>query len=168
MSIAATPLLETTSKHVPSRRERRSEMDNASTIEMKFVRTSFFTRWPCTFCGGCTEKVAILCEAEGLRACEQCLEAGQDRLDDRLRKSADVCEARATALRGLIGRVKIPTYAAWEAAEKADDDKAAAEDAAWMAACEKFNVVGAMPGPVYDDGSPIYDDGSPIDADIPF
>ena len=31
-------------------------------IEIKLTETNVFTRWPCTICGGCTEKVAILAE----------------------------------------------------------------------------------------------------------
>jgi hypothetical protein len=77
-----------------------------------------YTRWPCSFCGGCTEKVSILCEADGLRACEFCLKAGQDALNDRMRSNAEEHEAEAARLRSLIGRVKIPTYAEWEAAEE--------------------------------------------------
>ena len=97
---------------------------NERVIELHFERTNFFTRWPCTFCGGTTEKVAMLCEGEGLRACEQCLEAGQDQLDERLRKTADAYDGEAQARRSLIGRVKIPTYAECKAAEKAYDDEA--------------------------------------------
>jgi hypothetical protein len=133
-------------------------MDNASTIELKFVRTNFFTRWPCTFCGGETEKVAILCEGEGLRACEQCLEAGQGRLDERLQETADACEVHAKALRGLIGRVKIPTYEAWRTVEDADhgEDREAAQaqlteeeaesSAAWEAAQERRHALAEKVG----------------------
>jgi|SRR5208282_2117820 len=93
-------------------------------IELRLEQTNFFTRWPCTFCGGSTEKVATLCEGEtpdgqGLRACEFCLETGQEALDARMQKTAEEAEAHAVFLRSLVGRVKIPTFAAWQAAEKA-------------------------------------------------
>ena len=84
--------------HQQARVKRRTAMEDQTDerdIELHFERTNFFTRWPCTFCGGTTEKVAMLCEGEGLRACEQCLEAGQDQLDERLRKTADACEVQS-------------------------------------------------------------------------
>jgi hypothetical protein len=101
-------------------------MGNDSIIELQFFSADGISRWPCDFCcGGSTgEKVAILCEADNgedgaiIRACEQCLKAGQDRLDDRLRENADYYERRAKELRGMIGGFKIPTYEAWEAAER--------------------------------------------------
>ena len=37
-------------------------------IEMQLVHSRFFTRWPCTFCGGVTEKVAIFVRAAHQRA----------------------------------------------------------------------------------------------------
>jgi hypothetical protein len=97
-----------------------------------------YTRWPCSFCGGCTEKVPILCEAPGLRACECCLMAGQDALAAAMGKNAEEHEAEAARLRSLIGRVKIPTYAEWEEAERKHhenvlalrEEAAAREDAA--------------------------------------
>jgi len=37
-------------------------MEDRKMIEVKFVESGFLTRWPCHVCGGCTEKVDILCE----------------------------------------------------------------------------------------------------------
>lgn len=88
-------------------------------IELKFERTDVFTRWPCTVCGGCTEKVEILVEAKDtinggdLRVCEQCLKRGD--IDGELGRHADRAEAYAQELRRLIGHLKVPTYAEWEA-----------------------------------------------------
>ena len=64
-------------------------------IEIKLRETNFFTRYPCTVCGGCTEKVAILAEgtlqlsddgeSRTVRVCETCLEGGDGLgIDDRL------------------------------------------------------------------------------------
>jgi len=88
-------------------------------IEIKLVVSGFLTRWPCHVCGGCTEKNAILCEAEighsKLRVCEQCLRAGN--IDERLEENARWLEDRATWIRELIGRLIVPTYAEWEERE---------------------------------------------------
>lgn len=95
-------------------------------IELQFVRTSFFTRWPCTVCGGNTEKVIVLCEGRvnpdvesTIRVCERCLEAGD--IDGRLERHAEYLEAFAERVRSLIGRLNVPTYAAWQDAEKRND-----------------------------------------------
>jgi hypothetical protein len=110
---------------------------NDAAIEIKLVRSSFLTRWPCTVCGDCTEKVSVLAEApmpdaglpsgwpmnpaarvmsarrQAIRVCETCLEAGN--IDERLAGYADRLEASAHALRSLIGRLRVPTYAQWQA-----------------------------------------------------
>ena len=63
-------------------------------IEIKLRETNFFTRWPYTVCGGCTEKVGILAEGtqrlsgdgefRTVRVCESCLEGGDGLgIDDR-------------------------------------------------------------------------------------
>lgn len=99
---------------------------NAKKVVFDFVRTNFLTRWPCHVCGGCTEKVIILCEVargkhEGLRICEQCLRAGKRKVDTRLRAHIARLEADANELRSLIGRLEAPTYRAWLKAEKQAD-----------------------------------------------
>ena len=86
-----------------------------SKITVKLVETNFLTRWPCHVCGSCTEKVAILAEAEnGLRVCESCLRAGD--IDARLERHAAALEAEAAEVRKLIGRLVVPTYAEWQGA----------------------------------------------------
>ena len=105
---------------------KESEMNNVvnfkpkpTTIEVELVETHFFTRWPCTVCGGCTEKVAILAEGRQslsndgesrlVRVCEYCLQAGE--IDARLELHARQIEAEAALLRDMIGRLQVPTYA---------------------------------------------------------
>lgn len=95
-------------------------------VKLKFVPTNVYTRWGCTVCGGCTEKVSVLCEdrtpQEGgarVRVCEQCL---KDRdFDQKLRDQAIGLEQHAAYLRSLIGRLDVPTYQEWLAAEQARD-----------------------------------------------
>jgi hypothetical protein len=89
-------------------------------IEIKLERTDVFTRWYCHVCGGCTGKVGVLAEGEDtingggvVRVCEQCLEAGD--IDARLERRAAHLEACAAEARALIGNLKVPTFAEWEA-----------------------------------------------------
>jgi hypothetical protein len=93
-------------------------------ITMKLVNSNFLTRWPCDVCGGCTEKVPILCEGvtedhETIRVCERCLEEGQDQIDNFLRSHICKIQAHAQFLRGLIGQLKVPSFEEYKAAEKA-------------------------------------------------
>lgn len=84
-------------------------------IKMELVETTVFTRWPCTICGGVTEKVPILCEGPGgMRVCEECLKTGN--LDERLRGNIARHEAHIVQLRDLIGRLVVPSYGDWKAA----------------------------------------------------
>ena len=98
-------------------------------IEIKLRETNFFTRWPCTICGGCTEKVAILAEGtqqlsddgdnRTVRVCEKCLEGGDGlEIDTRLDLHARSLEADAALIRGMTGRLKVPTFAEWCEAER--------------------------------------------------
>ena len=98
-------------------------------IEIKLTETNFFTRYPCTVCGGCTEKVGILAEgtqrlsddgeSRTVRVCESCLE-GRDGLgiDARLDLHARALEGEVALTRSLIGRLKVPTFAQWCKAER--------------------------------------------------
>jgi hypothetical protein len=44
----------------------------AGPIKVELVWTNVVTRWPCTICGGSTEKVSVLAEGPGgIRVCEQ-------------------------------------------------------------------------------------------------
>ena len=101
-------------------------------IEIKLTKTNFFTRWPCTVCGGCTEKVAILAEGiqhlsddgetRKVRVCESCLE-GKDGLgiDAHLDLRARALAAEAALVRGMIGQLIVPTFAEWCKAERAHE-----------------------------------------------
>ncbi len=98
-----------------------------TTIKVELVETNFLTRWPCTVCGGCTEKVPILAEGRQdlssgdihvgehriVRVCENCLRLGA--IDDRLELHARQMEAEAQLLREMIGRLQVPTFAEWQA-----------------------------------------------------
>ena len=100
-------------------------------IEIKLTETNFFTRWPCTVCGGETEKVAILAEgtqrlsddgeSRTVRVCESCLEGDSLGIDARLDLHARALEGEAALIRGLIGRLKVPTFAEWCKAERAHE-----------------------------------------------
>ncbi len=97
-------------------------------IEIKLIETNFFTRHHCTVCGGCTEKVAILAEgtqrlsddgeSRVIRVCETCLEGGNGGIDNRLDLHARALEGEAVLVRGMIGRLKVPTFAEWCKAER--------------------------------------------------
>jgi hypothetical protein len=82
-------------------------------INVELTRTNVFRRWPCTVCGGLTEKVDVLAEAHGVRVCESCLRDGD--IDGRLERHAAQLEVDAKQIRGLIGRLRTPTYQAWSA-----------------------------------------------------
>jgi hypothetical protein len=99
-----------------------------SKIVFRFAPTNFYTRWPCHVCGGCTEKVSILCEVtdgkhKGMRICEECLRAGKRKVDARLRKYIAQLQEEAADLHSLVGRLEIPTYEAWRKADAAEDQK---------------------------------------------
>ncbi len=98
-------------------------------ISVELVETNFFTRYPCTVCGGRTEKVGILAEGtqrlsddgeyRTVRVCESCLEGSNDLgIDDRLDVHARALEGDAALIRSLIGRLKVPTFAEWCKAER--------------------------------------------------
>jgi hypothetical protein len=91
-------------------------------IVVALTNSNYLTRWPCFVCGGCTEKVNALAEVlsgeyEGLRVCETCLDEGD--LDRRLARPAAELEQgvkeEVEALRALIRRLRVPSYAEWQA-----------------------------------------------------
>jgi hypothetical protein len=107
-----------------------SNLDSTSgrDIVVELNQTNVLTHWPCHVCGGCTDKFNTLAEVlsgpcQGLRVCETCLYAGD--IDTRLAWHADELEEwgkeeewvkeRVKALRGLIGRLQVPSYAEWRA-----------------------------------------------------
>jgi hypothetical protein len=108
--------------------EEEMEMNEQQThgaIVVELVDCStVLTKWPCHVCGGSTGRVSVLAEAPGLglRVCERCLEAGN--IDDRLEAYAARLEANARETRALIGRLRVPTYAAWCAAMAAEGTEA--------------------------------------------
>ena len=90
-------------------------------VRFELVSTNVHTRWPCHVCGGCTEKEPILCEVpdgpyKGLRICEFCLQAGKEKVNERLEKQIKSLEDQITELRSLAGRLEFPTYEEWQAA----------------------------------------------------
>jgi hypothetical protein len=91
-------------------------------IKIELVKSDFLTRYPCSVCGGYTEKVTVLARGHGLLVCETCLEAGN--IDERIERHAAALEAMATETRALIGRLVVPSYAEWQAAiaAVAEDD----------------------------------------------
>ncbi len=87
----------------------------------------------CHVCGGRTEKDPVLAEGEQdigpsddgkgrehriIRVCDQCLK-GADGLsiDQRLESFARFLDAEAKFTRAMIGRLQVPSYAEWEAAQ---------------------------------------------------
>jgi hypothetical protein len=95
-------------------------------ITIRLVETNVLTRWPCTVCGGCTEKVSVLCESNPprIRVCEQCLkqeETNKGHIDSALRKHAIGLEQEAARVRSLIGRLNVPSYAEWSEAHHLTD-----------------------------------------------
>jgi hypothetical protein len=99
------------------------KMEDRETVELKLVKSGFITRWPCHVCGGCTEKVDVLCEGvdesgNEIRICETCLEA-REQIDVKLEKHAEYLNGQAAWLRSLIGRINAPSRAEWEAAMEA-------------------------------------------------
>ena len=104
-------------------------------ISVELVETNFFTRYPCTVCGGRTEKVGILAEGtqrlsddgdyRTVRVCETCLEGGDGLgIDARLDLHARALEGEAGLVRSLIGRLKVPTFAEWCKAEREHEVRA--------------------------------------------
>jgi hypothetical protein len=70
-------------------------------INVQLTRTTFFTRWPCKVCGGCTEQVDVLAEGHGVRVCESCLRDGDidgRRMQNKLAAWSADCGRRPTRL----------------------------------------------------------------------
>jgi hypothetical protein len=120
-------------------------------IKFRLVPTRFFTRWRCHVCSGCTDKDAVLCEADSpfsdhgtLRICSQCLQTRN--FDHHLEQHAQGLDAEAAAIRLLIGRIEAPSFAEWKQAV-ADDN------------AESEHQVGDLPrGDQVDDEHAIPDD----------
>ena len=106
-------------KAVPKHKEGGNVMSETTKkeprrIKVELVDSNYLTRWPCTVCGGCTEKVEVLAEAEsgGIRVCETCLEVGN--IDEPLEWHAAQLLKRAEWLQSLVGRLEVPTFAEWQ------------------------------------------------------
>ena len=83
----------------------------------RLKQTNFFTRWECHICGGATEKVSTLCEADdGMRICESCLKTRD--FDEQLESRAMRLMEMAEVLRGLIGKIDAPPFEAYQKAEE--------------------------------------------------
>jgi hypothetical protein len=151
--------------------------DDMHKIEMKLVEANYLTRWPCTVCGGYTEKVPVLCEGgeietdargivgpgmsrDAIRVCEFCLEAGD--VDGRLQRHADSLDRYANYVRGLVGRLKVPSYADWKAAYDDHEEK-------WVRANTEFKTVAEYDAHLkkrdYGEGEMV---GTPPDDNLPF
>jgi hypothetical protein len=110
-------------RHVRHCARRHPPIEGAMTVKTKkiimveLVETNVFSRWHCTVCDGCTNPVSVLAEGKdgkrAIRVCEQCLEAAE--IDKRLAATAAAHERHAAYLRSLVGRLRVPTYAAWKA-----------------------------------------------------
>lgn len=101
-------------------------MNKPTEVQAVFKAAPALTRRPCHLCGGLTEKSAVLVEVPawhtshpGFRVCERCIAAGD--LDGRLAENADALVREARDLRGLIGRLKVPTFEQWAQAEQLAD-----------------------------------------------
>ncbi len=94
-------------------------------IEIELVQTNFFTRWPCTACGGVTEKDIILCEGESedmtVRVCPRCLKS--EDIDATLEERACALEEYVSEIRALKGNLSLPTYEQWQAETKRVEDE---------------------------------------------
>ena len=104
--------------------------NNMITVEMTMSPGCFF-RFPCDVCGGSTEKHSVLAQSSGtprIVACETCLERGD--IDATLVRHADALERRAAEVRGWEGRLKVPTFAEWQAAVDRENASFAADIAA--------------------------------------
>ena len=92
-------------------------MKTKKIITVELVETNVFSRWHCTVCDGCTNPVSVLAGGKdgkrAIRVCEQCLEDAK--IDKRLAATAAAHERHAAYLRSLVGRLRVPTYAAWKA-----------------------------------------------------
>ena len=97
------------------------------TIKISLTETNFLTRWACHVCGGWTEKDPVLAEGKKdlpnneyrvVRVCDQCLK-GADGLsiDQRLESYARFLDTEAEITRAMIGKLEVPSHAAWEAAQ---------------------------------------------------
>jgi len=80
-------------------------------------------RQRCTLCGSMTEKCEVQATAHVtadfgpciIRVCPECIKAGPDMIEWRIRKAIASHESWIAFLQSLIGRVELPTFAEWQA-----------------------------------------------------
>ena len=75
-------------------------------IKVEFEDVSIITRWPCVLCGGSTEKHSIVPafkdkDGEHCDVCEWCLEAGPEKVAERIAPHITRLENRVEFLRFL-------------------------------------------------------------------
>ena len=102
-------------------------------IKISLTKANFWTRWHCHICGGRTEKDPVLaegvqdlgpsddgkgCDYRTVRVCDQCLKGAEGvSIDQRLENFARWLDAEAELTRALIGKLQVPSYAEWKAAQ---------------------------------------------------
>lgn len=92
-------------------------------VKVELVENEFFARGLCHLCGGQTKKRLVLAELtsgelKGFRVCGNCLDESRGSVDEKLAARAELLEKRASAIRGMIGRLDVPTLAEYQAAEQ--------------------------------------------------
>jgi hypothetical protein len=103
-------------------------------IDVKLVDGA--QRWNCTVCGDNTGKFSIRGSGVDLNydtriktefcVCEECIEAGD--IDSRLKQRATDLVSEAAWVRGLIGRLIVPTFADLQALEAKIQEEAKIEE----------------------------------------
>ena len=112
---------------------------SAAVVKAELCRAPALIRHACHLCGGRTEKVPVHCVVQsgdfaGFRVCEGCLErhAGPGSIDavltERAREVLQAANCEAAELLALVGRLQIPSFAAWSAACVRHDRALAAEE----------------------------------------
>jgi hypothetical protein len=95
-------------------------------IEVKLVESS--QRWTCSVCGSSAEGSTRGKGVEKIEVCvcEDCIQAGD--IDARLQRRAANLENEAAWVRGLVGRLKVPTFSDLQT-RQAQEAQFAAEEA---------------------------------------
>jgi len=101
--------------------KHETHITNGDAIVAELVQTNYCTSFPCGSCGGIAGRVPVLAvvitgEYQGFKVCESCIRAGKDALEKIISAHAANLEGEAARLRGMIGRLKVPTYQEWKKA----------------------------------------------------
>src|SRR5450755_1815073 len=95
-----------------STQHSKNDIPESGPIKIDLVWTNVHMCWPCSVCGGSTDKDSVLAEGpDGLRVCHDCMKDGD--FDARLEAHIARKEEHAQFLRTLIGRLQVPTYQEW-------------------------------------------------------